>query len=102
MAIDLIINNQSIKTKNIYNLASGKTINILEIAHLVKNIYRKKYDKDIDIFFSDNSISGDATKFSNRETFHIDVKRMEKLGFKTKTSLQKGIADFFEWLDTYW
>ena len=96
-AIDILINYNSKNGINIFHIASGQTLTILELAHLVKDVYFKKYKKEIDIYFPDNSVSEYPDKFKELEKYMIDIRRIKNLGFQQKTSLESGINEIFEY-----
>jgi len=97
-AIDTLINYNN--SNNIFHIASEQTLTILELAHLVKDIYFKEYNKEIDIYFPDNSISEYPDKFKELEKYTINIKRIKNLGFQQKTSLEAGINEIFEFFSS--
>ncbi len=98
-AIEILIKEDSSFDSNIINIASGKTLTILELAHVVKSVFNERFSKDIPIEFSDNTISNTADVFENDERYVIDTSRINKFGFKLKTSLKSGIIELFNYIE---
>ena len=84
---------------NIINIASGKTLSILELAHIVKEVYQEKYHRETPIYLPDNSIANNPNKFKNLEKFMIDITRIKEYGFQPTIDLKTGIHSFFGYLE---
>lgn len=87
--------------ENIFHIASGNTLTILELAHIVKKVYKEKFQKDVHIYLPDNSISNDPYKFENVEKYYFDITKIESFGFHAKTDLSKGINEIFTYLENH-
>jgi len=99
-AMEMLIETEDSIDENIFNVASGKTLTILELAHVVQSVYYDRYNKKIPIYLPDESISNNPDKFKNSERFMIDIKRIKKLGFQNKISLEAGINEIFQYFDS--
>ena len=99
-AIEIMIESGSNYDENIFHIASGKTLNILELAHIVKKVFSERYSKEIPIYLPDESVSNNSNKFKDSERFMIDIKRIKELGFQNKVSLQAGVNEIFEYFDS--
>lgn len=97
LAIKAILENNDIAEKPI-NIGSGSTFTILELAHLVKNVYKSFYEKEIEIILGDGSISNELPSVHS-EKFHWNTGRLKKLGFSTTKSIEEGIAEIFHYLE---
>lgn len=97
--IEIFIEGEDGFNENIFNIASGKTLTILELAHIVQSVFNKRYSKKIPIYLPDNSISKDPNRFKNVEKFFIDTTKMKHLGFQPKTDLETGINEIFKYLE---
>ena len=83
-----------IKASNeIYNLSSNKSFKILEIAHIVKNIYEKRYKSKIKII---KNIK-DKTKYTNLKVLNKKLKNL--VNFKLSDSLEKEANKIFSKLE---
>ena len=99
-AIEIIIKSTATNFKNnIFHIASGKTYSILELAHMVKSLYTKRYQKDIPIYLPDNSISDNPAIFKQNETFTIDITKIRSLNFQHINNLADGIDEIFCYLE---
>lgn len=99
-AIDkLIKKNDGNFDENLFHIASGETLTILELAHIVKTVFVERYQKEIDICFPDNSVSKTPNRFNNVEKFFIDTTKLKNLGYEPKTDLKTGINKIFNYLE---
>jgi UDP-glucose 4-epimerase len=88
--------------ENIFHIASGNTLTIMELAHMVKRAYEERYHSKIPIYLPDKSISNDLdnTKIINKYSF--DTTRMKKLGFDTQANLETGTNELFDYLEKHY
>ena len=98
-AIEILIDTDSSFDDNIFHIASGKTYTILELAHTVREVFKDRYLKEINISLPDNSISKNPNKFKDIERFFIDTTRIEEYGFHSTIDLATGINSIFEYLE---
>ena len=98
-AIEILIEVERNFGENIFHIASGKTLTILELAHIVQFVFNKKYGMEIPIYLPDNSVSNNPDKFKNVERFFIDITRIKELGFQPKTDLETGIHEIFKYFE---
>ena len=99
-AVDVLIQTQ-IKNlqNNTYHVSSGETLTILELAHVVKSVYKSRYEIDIEIILPNKSISNNPNIYSNSERYTVDNTKLKSLGFIPKTSLLTGVNETFEFLE---
>lgn len=90
-AIEKIIDTD--RTDFLYQVSSGKTLTVWEIACLVKDIYMKKFGREISI-----SRKGD-TSVDVKERYCIDNSLLRSIGFKPVWTLEQGIGDLFNFLE---
>lgn len=99
-AVELLVKkHQKELDNNTYNLSSGKTFTILEIAHIVKNVFEDRYNTELKIMLPDNSISENPDKFLNKQKCFVSNSKLKKLGFIVKTDLITGINEIFDYLE---
>lgn len=77
----------------IYNLSSGNTISILEIAEKIKNIFTQRYGSELPIILGAEQKASLKTK-----TYQIDNNLIHSIGFLPQWSLEDGINDLFDYL----
>ena len=90
-AIEVIIESKKIFEKNIFNLASGQTFTILEIAEKIAKHFRNEYDKKIEIIR--NKVSQKIFK-----KYKIEIKELKMLGYNPSTSLKTGLNELIDCL----
>ena len=76
------------------NVASGKSFTIKDLALRVKNIFDKRYDKNIEILFSKKKFN--LKKIDN---FNVDISKLNNIGFKSEFGLSRGINEIFNYLE---
>jgi UDP-glucose 4-epimerase len=97
LAVKTILETKNI-SPNIINLGSGKTYTILELAHLVKTVYKSLYFTEIDIVLDDGSISKELSK-SLENKFLWKTDELQNMGFSPKMNLEQGIYSMFKYLE---
>ena len=86
---------------NAYNLGSGVTHTIGELAHSVSEIWKDRYEKELPVILQDGEISNNASKFSYISRFKYCTDRISELGFKPTTSMGQGISEILDYLERY-
>lgn len=82
-----------------YNLGSGKTHTILELAHEVANICADRYDKKFPVVLPDGKISRDARHHRDVHRFTYDIGRLRDLGFVPSSDLRPGVEEVLDFLE---
>lgn len=77
----------------IYNLSSGETLSIMEIAKKIKNIFAHRYGVALPIKASERKKNLDTS------IYKIDNSLIRSIGFEPKWSLEDGINDLFDYLE---
>jgi UDP-glucose 4-epimerase len=93
----LITKNEKLIDSN-YNLGNGKTYTIIELAHLVRKFYIKKFGQEIPIFLVDGSISENLKSNIHTQKFQYSIKRLKKLGFCPQVTIEQGVHEIFDYL----
>ncbi len=98
-AVEMLITSEDISMlrDNVFHIASGNTLTILELAHEVKKVFNNRYQKDIPIILPNNLISEGLD--DNIDKFVLSTKNMEHLGFCPTTDLIAGIDEVFSYLE---
>ncbi|MCC9071721.1 NAD(P)-dependent oxidoreductase [Flavobacterium sp. F-65] len=76
----------------IYNLSSGITLSILEIAEKIKKVFAERYNIELPIKVTEQN------KNSKTMIYKLDNSLICSIGFEPKLSLEDGINDLFEYL----
>ena len=99
-AIGILINPATDINENTFNIASGQTLTILELAHIVKKVYVKRYKKNINIHLPNNSVSDNPHKHKSLNRYVINNKRIQNLGFHPEMSMEAGLNEIFQYLES--
>jgi len=83
----------------VYNLGSGKTHTILEVAHEVANICKDRYGKSFPVLLPDGKISYNASHHHDIKRFRYDVSRLKAIGFVPSTNPRPGIEEVLTFLE---
>ena len=100
-AIEILIERDSGIDENVFHITSGNTLTILELAHMVKSEYLKRYEKEIPIYLPDNSTSESFSDVQSGQKFHLDNARIKKSGFQSEITLDMGINEIFDYLESF-
>ncbi len=100
-AVEVLITSKDVLRwrDNVFHIASGNTLTILELAHEVKKVFDNRYQKDIPVILPNNVISEEPDKCKNIDKFVLSTKNMEHLGFRPTTDLIVGIEEMFSYLE---
>ena len=85
--------------QNIFNIASGRTINLLELAFMVTNQYQERHGEKIPVVDSEGVEIYREENSSSRPSFSFDVGRIRMLGIDLNTSIEEGIQALFKSLE---
>ena len=96
--IDVLLHKNINNNNNIFHLASGVTLTILELSNMVKTILKKEYNEEIEIVFPDKTISESQDKSQNIDKYLISTNRLNEIGFYHKVDLKSGIKEIIEYL----
>ena len=83
---------------NVLHMASGETLSILDIAHIIKDSYNNRFEKEATILFPDNSISSTPKSLKSINKYFFDISKIKSLGSKTSTDMKVGINEIFDYL----
>jgi UDP-glucose 4-epimerase len=99
-AIEVLIKSKNNNGNNIFHIASGETLTILELAQKVKEVYFQRYNNEIDIYLPDNSISEDPKKYKDIERYTIATNKINEIGFQKKINLEVGLNKLFQYSES--
>ncbi len=81
---------------NIYHMASGETVSILELANKVKDVYYSRYNKQVCISLSEQI---NKSKIKEKEKYALSIKRLNDIGFKKAKGIDFGINEIFDYME---
>lgn len=93
-AIGSILNNDS--NENIYNISSGTSYTIGEIALFVQKTFKQVYNQNIPILLPE----GKVLKTDTDSRCKISNQRLQKLGFTPQVNIETGIHSIFHYLES--
>ena len=92
-AIELIIDNSK---HNVYHVASGETLSILELAYKVQDVYYKRYNKQIRIELPEEV---KKSKLKETEKYTLSIDRLIDIGFEKNNGIDFGINELFDYFE---
>lgn len=95
-AVDLLVGHDTLPHA-VYNLGSGTTLTILELAHKVAEVFYADYGKTLPILFADGTLS-ERVPAESAPKFSYDISRFRALGYTPQTTLEDGIREVFHFL----
>lgn len=99
-AIETLINyDNSFDNNNFFHIASGETLTILELAHKVKKVYFQRYNKNIDIYLNDSSVSENPGQYKDIQKYRISTNKLDEIGFQQKINFEDGLNEVFNYLE---
>lgn len=96
-AIHRIIEAPENMKSEIFNICSGETLTILELAQLIQEIYNSRYMEKIEIEYK----RGKNNDSKVLDRYRLDNSKLCSLGFKFRWDLNKGINDLFDYLEKH-
>ena len=99
-AIEMIVGLPASALKHMsYNLGSGQSRTILEVAHEVADICTARYGKKLPVILPGDKVSYSAGHHRDVSRFTYDVSRLKALGFAPSGDLRPGIAEVLDFLE---
>ena len=87
------------QTYSILHLSKTRTIH--EISYKVKQVFKNRYGKNINIFLKDGKVSNEPRNFNLTSRYTISSDKLKLLGCKIDTDLGYGINELFNYLENY-
>ena len=97
--IDFLLSYNKKLKNSLYNIASGQTLTVLELALKVKEVYFKRYGRDADILLPDDSIATNKSKIKKINKNQISIERLKRIGWSPEVSCEDGINELFKYLE---
>ena len=94
-ALEIIIKNSK---HNIYNIASGETLSILELAYKVQGVYNKRYNKQVRIHLPEHV---NKSKMKKKDKYTFSINRLNNIGFNKKNGIDFGINELFDYMENF-
>lgn len=84
-----------------YHISSSKTYTLLELAGIVKAVYKDLYGMDIPVHTPNSGSVEDFSIFSTNPRYRIDHSALNELGFEPKCELQDGVRQLFSYFEKH-
>jgi len=97
-AINVIINFANKNNNNKYNISSSNTLTIGELALIVQDEYKKRYDKKI-LIYTPQGAFNQYNIYNQTRKYTISNDKIKALGFSPAYSVRKGINELFTYFD---
>ena len=91
---------QSESKYDVFNIASGRTFNLLELAFLVADQYQKRYDDKIPVVSIDGGEVCREKIMLDDPSFVFDTRRLQMLDIDSSITIEEGIQALFQCLET--
>jgi UDP-glucose 4-epimerase len=98
-AINLLIEKETKTTINTFNLCTGRTYTILELAQMVKSVYKERYTKEIEILLPEGASLKQQCSDPQISRYQIDNSRLKELGFVAQMTIKDGVNELFDYLE---
>jgi UDP-glucose 4-epimerase len=99
-AIKLLIETEKKEYKrDTYNLSSGSTLTIMELAAIVKKVYDRRYNSNLLIEVPSECQMKDIGYYIAKARYSIDNNKLKRVGFEPTVDLDKGINELFSYLE---
>jgi UDP-glucose 4-epimerase len=98
-AIEVLLTKAEKQENNIYNLVSGITLTIMELALIIKAEYFKRYKIEIPIF-TPEGIYNESEFTKSIEKYRISNEKFSGLGFEAQVKIGEGIQEVFSYLES--
>jgi len=99
-AVELLLEHAP-KNKNrpAYHISSSKTYTLLELAGVVKEVYKERYGMDLPVHAPNGMSVEDFNLFSENPRYQIDNSALKELGFELKCDMRDGIRQLFQYFE---
>ncbi len=86
-------------TRNTFNLSSGKSVNLISVAMLIKDIYEKRFLENIDIYINKTEKVNVSSSMMQQPINQISNESLHSLISVSETRLDFGILSLFDYFE---
>lgn len=90
-ALDFLMNQSDMSTSAIYNVGSGQTVSVLEMAQLIQKICKEQFQQSVQI-----ERLGDKPTQESQKKFIFSSEKIKSFGYKPFESLEVGLCRFLK------
>ncbi len=101
-AVGLLLNQASKDTtRPAFHISSSKTYTLLELAGVVKNVYKERYGMDIPVHTPNGMSVEDFELFSENPRYQISNTALKELGFEQQFDMYEGVRQLFQYFEKH-
>jgi UDP-glucose 4-epimerase len=89
------------KERPAYHISSSKTYTLLELAGVVKEVYKELFGIDIPVHMPNDLSVEDFSVFSKKPRYQIDNSTLKALGYEPKYDIREGIRELFHYFEKH-
>lgn len=97
-AIKCLLETDKKGKNNIYNISSGETYTLMELAKIIKREYLKFYKKDVPVITPAGVIKANTGNNSDKK-YTISNEKLKTLGFKPAYTIEQGVNELFTFIE---
>ena len=98
-AVEKILQINNYHSNKVYNVGSGSTLSIMEIADVINSVYKKYFNKELPIRINKDQEPRVLKKYEDLDRFKLNIDKLKELGYKSKTPLRNGIEELFKYFE---
>lgn len=84
-----------------YHISSSKTYTLLELAGIVRDVYKELYGLDIPVYTPNDMSVEDFSIYSENPRYLIDNSALKELGFEPKITIREGVRQLFHYFEKH-
>lgn len=101
-AVDILLTKATKdKSRPAYHISSSNTHTLLELAGLVKDVYKEQYGLDIPVHAPNGMSMENFDAFSENPRYQIENAALKALGFEPGCDLKEGIRQLFQYFEKH-
>lgn len=97
-AVQTLIGKDKTSGSNVFNISSGQTLTLMELAHEIREVYSERYGQRLPIYTT-QGLADEKSVLVAGERFVMSNKKLNSLGFMPKVSVREGINRLFTYLE---
>lgn len=99
-AVKVLVENNNLSC-NLFNISSGHTYTIVELALMIQGIFNERYKANIPIINAEGQAFKYDDKLTNKAKYTIQNSAITKAGLNIQTNIREGINSLFDYLEKH-
>ena len=96
-AVELLIEEDFRREMNTFNISSGVTYNLLEVAHIIQKTFASKLNVEIPVYYNTNELS--LTTPPTNPSYTINHDKIKSLGYLSTMCIEDGVETLFDYFE---